>query len=371
MIQKNYKPEVKITLNESMPMYYLVAFMVFSIAFLATFSAIGRVSSNLLQSGQAVVILGTYVIFCFYKNKIRVKSLILIILNTTLLIVNLAPYMVSLSMLVMLYDIGSCCSNDELKKLLKVFFLTSLVLFISVSTLYFIFNFNNHDVTMWRIDKLIYRKSLGFIHPNMTSIIWVSIFFSCIGVMQKKHTRIKMAWLILVSGIIFGETQSRTSLYVILIVGGAIFALGNKTYIVVKRRVGLISLMVPAILICGSIVILFSPIDPTLNNILSGRVALYQSFYVEYGIHFFKTKELESAMFDNGYLQALLAKGILFFTEQLIIFFYIFYSRNSFNLKQLLLIIGFFSIGFTETALQHFELVLPVLFTALLDPENI
>lgn len=370
MIQKNYNSNIEPILKESKYMYYLVSFMVISISVLSSLSAIGRVSSGLLQAGQAIIVLITYIVFCFYKNKITVSSLILIVLNTTILMLNLAPYMISLSMLIMLYDIGSNCSNVELKKLLKVFLITSLILFFSIFTLSLFFNFNNHDMTMWRIDKLIYRKSLGFNHPNIASIIWMSIFFACVGVIGKNNIRIKMAGLILLSGVILNLTQSRTSLYVIFIIGGIIFFLGNRIYVVVHRKIGIFSRIIPIFFIFASFMILILPINATLNDILSGRIELYQSFYKEYGIHLFETRALESAMFDNGYLQALLSKGILFFVELFVVFFYIFYSRNVFNMKQLLLIFGFFSVGFTETALQHFELVLPVLFTVLIVPEK-
>ncbi|MDG2545418.1 MULTISPECIES: hypothetical protein [Lactiplantibacillus] len=72
------------------------------------------------------------------------------------------------------------------------------------------------------------------------------------------------------------------------------------------------------------------------------------------------TPELENAMFDNGYLQSLLAKGVIFTIQLLFILTSMGWKINQLRIKDMLLFSMYIVIGFTETALQHFELFLPI-----------
>lgn len=65
-------------------------------------------------------------------------------------------------------------------------------------------------------------------------------------------------------------------------------------------------------------------------------------------------------MFDNGYLQSLLAKGVIFTIQLLFILISIDWKVNRMRIKDILLFGMYISIAFTETALQHFELFLSI-----------
>ena len=65
-------------------------------------------------------------------------------------------------------------------------------------------------------------------------------------------------------------------------------------------------------------------------------------------------------MFDNGYLQSLLAKGVIFTIQLLFILISIDWKVNRMRIKDILLFGMYISIAFTETALQRFELFLPI-----------
>ena len=62
----------------------------------------------------------------------------------------------------------------------------------------------------------------------------------------------------------------------------------------------------------------------SINSLLSGRILLYQSIYYDFGIHLIGNSAVKFTMLDTGYLQALIAKGILFSIFLGISFYYIF-----------------------------------------------
>ncbi|TDG69452.1 hypothetical protein C5L23_000914 [Leuconostoc fallax] len=351
--------------------YQLLCFLALAISLMSTINALGLLNSNVLSAIQAMVVVTIYSLVIILRKKIRIISLILIIMSYITLVLNNAPYMISVTMLIMITDIIGYFPNIDYKKILGIFFTSSLLLFCSIVVLYYLFNFNNHDVEMWRIDKIIHRKSLGFIHPNIASMIWVSIFFAYCGLVGQKYSRFKYLLIAFLSLVILNQTQSRTSMYVLITISFIYIVLGKNIDKAMSKNFSWIIYFIPILLTVLSIYVLFTPINNVLNELLSGRIQLYQSFYQEYGIHLLKTSELESAMFDNGYLQALLAKGILFLIELLIVYLYILKSYSVYTVKQWILFIGYFAMGFTETALQHFELILPILMITAINDETL
>lgn len=351
--------------------YQLLCFLALAISLTSTINALGLLNSNVLSAIQAVVVVTIYSLVIILRKKIRTISLILIIMSYIILFFNNAPYMISVTMLIMITDIIGYFPNINYKKILEIFFTSSLLLFCGIVVLYYLFNFNNHDIEMWRIDKIIHRKSLGFIHPNIASMIWVSIFFTYCGLVDQKYSRFKYLLIAFLSLVILNQTQSRTSMYVLVTISFVYIILGKNIDKTMSKKFSWIIYFIPGLLTILSIYVLFTPINNVLNELLSGRIQLYQSFYQEYGMHLLKTSELESAMFDNGYLQALLAKGILFLIELLIVYLYILKSYSVYTVKQWILFIGYFAMGFTETALQHFELILPILMIAAINDETL
>lgn len=351
--------------------YQLLCFLALAISLTSTINALGLLNSNVLSATQAVVVVTIYSLVIILRKKIRTISLILIIMSYIILFFNNAPYMISVTMLIMITDIIGYFPNINYKKILEIFFTSSLLLFCGIVVLYYLFNFNNHDIEMWRIDKIIHRKSLGFIHPNIASMIWVSIFFTYCGLVDQKYSRFKYLLIAFLSLVILNQTQSRTSMYVLVTISFIYIILGKNIDKTMSKKFSWIIYFIPGLLTILSVYVLFTPINNVLNELLSGRIQLYQSFYQEYGMHLLKTSELESAMFDNGYLQALLAKGILFLIELLIVYLYILKSYSVYTVKQWILFIGYFAMGFTETALQHFELILPILMIAAINNETL
>lgn len=70
------------------------------------------------------------------------------------------------------------------------------------------------------------------------------------------------------------------------------------------------------------------PINQHLNNLLSGRLSLYQEIYSTFGIHLIGNNDVKNTMLDSAYLQSLLAKGILFTLFLFVTFFFIFFLKR-------------------------------------------
>ncbi|MCG0740133.1 hypothetical protein IMAU70004_03204 [Lactiplantibacillus plantarum] len=112
------------------------------------------------------------------------------------------------------------------------------------------------------------------------------------------------------------------------------------------------STLIPVVLLIVSIAVLFLPYNSRIDALLSGRIALYKQFYQSSGFSLLRNSVLENAMFDNGYLQSILAKGILFAGELMAIYIVIplWVQKNPSRIS-VLTFSALCLIGFTETAL--------------------
>ena len=340
------------------------------ISFVPTIGATGLINTKILNIFLVGITVLCYLIVTLMSGKIKLMSFILIVIDIMIVILNQSFEMISLAIIIMLIDVFDFDDSIDYRKILIVFFLISSSLFSVILLMYWFFNFNNHDISMWRIDKVIYRKSLGFVQPNVASMLWIGIFFSFAGLLNDSYIRLKIFIFTCISLFIFTYTQSRTSMYVLLSISCLIFLFGKKVNNIAPRVITNLVFCVPILLSIVSLLALFLPLNLTLNNILSGRLVLYKSFFNDYGINLLGQPLLEDAMFDNGYLQSLLSKGILFFAEQIFILVVVFGHRRCYSYISLFIFVGYYLIGFTETALQHFELILPVIIVSMIVPKN-
>ena len=76
-------------------------------------------------------------------------------------------------------------------------------------------------------------------------------------------------------------------------------------------------------------------------------------------------------MLDTGYLQALIAKGILFSIFLGISFYYIFFKgRKSKSKLDYIVLAIYFLIAFTETSFFRFIVLLPILIISIIGVDN-
>ncbi|SYW09691.1 polysaccharide polymerase [Oenococcus oeni] len=347
----------KIEESELMTRAFSILAVVLSISGLL--SGLGTISSNLLNLIQATAVFLVYLYVCYFKN-LDLVDLAFILLSFLIAALNRAPYMVSVSMMLMIMAMAYKNDGLDYRKILSVYVKSCILVFSVIVCAYYVFNFNNHDVTMWRIDKLIYRKSIGFDHPNVAMMEFLGIIYGFLGLLKTKKRKRHLLLLILLSYLIYTQTVSRTSTILILAALVFIFLLGRKVDQPMPVWLSKAISLAPLGLMVISLYVLFHSYSDQLNTLLSGRLALYQQYYQEYGIHFLKTPELENAMFDSGYLQSLLSKGGLFSLQLMLVLTYMGWHAKKMTWKAGILLLSFFVLGFTETALQHFELFFPI-----------
>ncbi|WP_236695801.1 hypothetical protein [Weissella halotolerans] len=328
--------------------------------------ATNLVSSTFFNVIQASTIIVGYGIVIYVSKKIKISSIMLIGFDIILIILNHSLAMVSLALIVMMIEVFSYSNELDYRRLLRIYFSIVLSLFLVIVMMYYLFNFNNHDFSMWRNGAMIYRKALGFLQPNVASMLWISIFFSFIGLLNDRHVFIKLVAFLIPSWFLFNETQSRTSMYVLILLAMAVVLLKNRLDSQAPFLLKKATFSMPIILTTISLILLFYPTNRVIDSLLSGRITLYKTFYQQYGIHLIGQSALEEAMLDNSYLQAIMSKGILFFLVLLFIIVVLLGHKKSYTYRSLLLFMGYFLISFTETSLQHFELLLPIVLVSMI-----
>ncbi|EOM07200.1 hypothetical protein U9U_01812 [Enterococcus faecium EnGen0260] len=110
-----------------------------------------------------------------------------------------------------------------------------------------------------------------------------------------------------------------------------------------------------------SISLLLIPSNSYFDELLSGRITLYKSFFSTTGFTLFGNSTLEEAMFDNGYLQMLLSKGIIYTAFFIIVVIGILKKRINYNESSSWILIIFFTVAITETTLSKMELWIPLI----------
>ncbi|NLM68160.1 MAG: hypothetical protein GX180_13455, partial [Enterococcus sp.] len=153
-----------------------------------------------------------------------------------------------------------------------------------------------------------------------------------------------------------------------------LFVIGKGAFSTLSNFFKFTILVTPIGLFLVSLLVLFLPLNQMLNTLFSGRQALYQQFYKQIGgLKWSASSSLEDAMFDNGYLQALLSKGILFSILAFILFIWLIYQyMHKMDYIQFIVFFVFFAIAFAETTLFKFEVLFPVLLVLnrVYEPDN-
>ncbi|MDF7639823.1 polysaccharide polymerase [Lactobacillus sp. ESL0791] len=338
----------------------LIIIMSVAVSVVTILSGTGLISNSLASAVQAIVsmlLLGTIL---FLNNKFSHSFLFLFLVSIFICLINGAIYMISGTLMITLIYVLNTSVNIDYNKILKYLAAVSGITFGIVVLANLLTGWGANNFEMWRVNGYVFRKSLGFIHPNVAMLLWLAVVLAFCSIEKSKFERVSNLFVAALTYIIYTQTQSRTSTYIILLYCITAFVLGNKIYIRVNRTVSKLVCLIPVAIFAASLSTLFHPYSSSLDSILSGRLALYQQFYSVYGIHFLKTPQLEAAMFDNGYLQALLAKGIIFTIQLLYILIMMGWKIKKMRIKDILIFTMYVLSGFTETSLQHFELFIPV-----------
>lgn len=337
----------------------IFVFIAITISVTAILSGLNLIPGNISATIQVLLTMPPLILLLYLNDRFSVSFILTFVMSVLICIVNEAPYMVSATMMITFIYVLNTIPNINYQKILKWLTLTMFILFVSFVFINLVTGWGSNNYEMWRINGYIYRKSLGFSQPNITMMLWLSCILSLYS-LDMKMERLTSIFIGVTTYIIYTQTQSRTSTYIIVFACFISILIGNHIYDRLGKTVSKLISLLPILALLISIYALFHSYSLGLDSILSGRLSLYQQFYSTYGIHFLKTPQLENAMFDNGYLQALLAKGIIFTVQLLCILILIGWKVTQMRIKDMLLFGMYIAIGFTETALQHFELFLPV-----------
>ncbi len=340
--------------------------LLFLAFFLSIITIIGDLGINksiayIAQFLEALVFLSVYALHILKQglDEINQVRLGFIIISLVIMLINRSPEMISSTMMITFIYIIFTEKNINYEKLLKVFTYTTLAIFILIVAAYYIFNFNNHNLLGWRNNEQIFRRALGFEQPNIAMVDYLSIVYGLIALLKRANHRIFYLFLAFVTCIIYTQTKSRTSFYVILAALGLFFILGRHANKRLPTLWGKFITWLPVILLFSSIYFLLTPYNKNLDSLLSHRIHFYQHYYKEGGgLHFlrnlsFKTKPL----IDSSYIETLITKGIVFTIQMITIFTSLLnhYAKNM-TYKGAILIASFFFVAFTETSLQRFNL---------------
>lgn len=159
-----------------------------------------------------IVVLAMFFLLLAKDVKVKTIDWVVIALSVFSSVISKNFSLMAPAILIMLMI---CFDNLKCDKLLFYYFVVYLFFLLIIVGKYYLFNNGTSDVVMWRIDKMITRKSLGFAHPNVFMIEYVGMCFSLL-LIQKKN-RLVYLLLMVISSFLFHLTQSRTEFYVIMI----------------------------------------------------------------------------------------------------------------------------------------------------------
>ena len=340
----------------------LLKIIIITIIVTTTISNISFMSVNLANFTISMTIMVAFIFFLL--EGIKKKYIIILVVTTFPMILNFSPNLISLCNIVMVYLMIKNLNKSDLIYICKFSFGLQFFSNICVWSLFLIKDLNiDKSITIWRINETIYRSSLGYSHPNIAMMMMIPVVLLAPYALSN-HYILKLVVLSIISFCIYSYTLSRTSFFIIAVYLILHIFLGKK-YLIEKKIDNNLIFMPLLGSIFISLGLLFMPINNKINDLLSGRPILYKSFYTyNGGINFLGNKQLESSMFDNGYLQALLSKGLIFFVVLIYVFFLILKegSKNM-TLGTLVLVTAFFSLAITETTFFRFEILTPFLLS--------
>lgn len=298
-----------------------------------------------------------YLIFNYKRSGFSLHALIPIILSLGIVIINKDPSMVSLILLWIMYDIFKNATINT-QVVAKSFFITGISGYIIILIAYFTVHLNQHaDLVMWRINKLITRSSLGFQQPNTSMMYALAIILSMILAYKMNWTKTILT-IAVITGL-YHFNQSRTSFILIIMV-----LLLNQLKISWPWP-----RLIFTITAITSYILMVIPINDSVNQLLSGRLSLYQSYNSLLGIHLLANPIAESKMLDNSYVQMILSKGIIFTIVFMISIIFIMKTKST---KGKIITLAYVLSAFTETTFLHFDLLFPLLLACLaIEPNNI
>ena len=262
-----------------------------------------------------------------------------------------------------IFILGAKDTNFD--KLLKVDIITKLVSLVVVILL-LVFNIiNNFTSTI----NGSFKQGLGFIHPNILAVIFISILIEFLYIKYKSINYKDYIVLFIGTFIINYFTSARSSIYafILILLTSIIFKFIKSDIIKNVKLIKILILNSAIILFLLSLILTYlyyikNPFVMKLNSILTGRIGFMKIFFEEYGISIFgknvqyistRTSLLtgeKNKILDNSYIKMFIQYG----SASLAGFLYILrksiddaIENNKINI--LFIIMFFIIIGFVES----------------------
>lgn len=331
--------------------------------FIYTCSVLVGVGFLSITQGNLLIAISIFMVFFFQgvKDEFYILDIFIILLNIIVVIFSKQVNLIFPSLLWIYNEIvrRNRISLNSLKIILKY----SAVIYVFIIASYYFLDFNvDKNVEMWRVTKIIYRSSLGFIHPNlaMLSLAPLLLYYFCI-LTKKKFFRIeKLIIPLVILVIIYLLTLSRT-IFIAYFVLFILLVFRRKSFFCENYLLNYFVILIFILFFLLSMSFLLVPSNSYFDELLSGRITLYKSFFYTTGFKLFGNSRLEEAMFDNGYLQMLLSKGIVYTIFFVIVIIGILKKRINHSESSNWIIVIFFIIAITETTLAKMELWAPLI----------
>lgn len=298
--------------------------------------------------------------FRFLKPGINFNKILLLIffLISFITVVTLQPNKISLIVLLFLYLIAK--SNPKLINI-DLYINLSIIIFLLIVSSYFLFGLNiDYDTTIWRpLEGMSYpRMSLGYYHSNQAMLKWLVLVMALFSKGTSKKNMITIIPILVITYLLYSVTVSRTSTLTVLTVCLLFYIFKNILHVVLTKNLVTILALSPVLFTIISLLMVRLTEITWINNLLSGRLVIYNNALQTYGITLLGSPEVENLMFDNAFLHMLFGKGLIFS----VIYFYLFYKivkgAKYVTFREVLIIIGFLCVGVMETMLLKFEILI-------------
>lgn len=316
-------------------------------------------NSSLIFNITLCLCLIFYVAFYFWNKKL--STLVILVGITTLILMIMSQNVTRVSLFIFL-SLIYFVNNLDLKRK-KILFILSLICMFTIITSYFVFGFNNnYDVTIYRPfkDEFVYRHCLGFVHPNIFMLNWLSLCLIYLSIYKYSH--IKMLIILMLTICFYFLTQSRTVFFGMIFLFFVIICshilklnkkLANKNFANLTR-ITFISMFFISII---ASLLLHNTIVDTL---LTGRLTINYNM-LKTGLSIFGNASLENVIFDNSYLHMLLTKGLLFVIIYCVIFFSYTKKVKFISYYQYIFLFVLFLLAFMEVCLLKYNVLLAII----------
>lgn len=313
----------------------------------------------------ATIIISIYFVNIYIRQyKLKFYEYLFYVLNILLVFITQRINLIAPSLIYMLYQQLAYRNTKTVVRTYVICFMYSGIFASLIIFFMYLLGHNiEYDNYIFRSisNTYVYRRSLGFTHPNQAMIRYLTIIMSIILISKRK---LSFVALMLLSYFLYYIVQSRTTFYILLFVL-TIFVIFPKK-LLTKDFSGYILLVLPVFfLVISFFLVKMGEVNYSIDQFFSGRPRILSSYIANYGFSVFGNTSLENQIIDNSYIYILLAKGFLFTTLYSIVILVILYTKNRVQFRYIILISIIFTLGLMEVIILKFDIIVLLILVSL------